>query len=116
MARLSYQQRKAMPKSEFVIPGKKGKGNLAGRGGYPIPDISHARNALARVSAHGTSGEKSKVRAAVKRKFPSVKQSISGSPPMTAGELAKGYRSLGKGFTQPMDGKAHATDNRGEGY
>jgi hypothetical protein len=29
-------------------------------------------NALARVSAHGTAAEKKRVRAAVKRKFPSI--------------------------------------------
>ena len=44
-----------------------------------------------------------------------VKKSTSGSPPMTATELSKGYRSLGRGFPQPMDGKPHGGDNRGEG-
>lgn len=43
------------------------------------------------------------------------KKSTKGSPPMTSTELMKGYRSLGKGFSQSMDGKPHATDNRGEG-
>jgi hypothetical protein len=44
-----------------------------------------------------------------------VRKSTKGSPPMTGSELSKGYRSLGRGFPQPMDGKPHATDNRGEG-
>lgn len=41
---------------------------------YPIPDISHARNALSRVSQHGTPSQKKRVRAAVTKKFPSLKK------------------------------------------
>jgi pyrroloquinoline quinone (PQQ) biosynthesis protein C len=41
---------------------------------YPIHDIAHARNALARVSAYGTSEEKRRVRAAVYRRYPSLKK------------------------------------------
>jgi hypothetical protein len=63
MAKLSYSKRKHMPKSEFVEPGKRG---------YPIPDAGHARNALARVSQHGSEAEKEKVRAAVHHKFPGI--------------------------------------------
>lgn len=44
------------------------------------------------------------------------RKSTKGSPEMTNAELVKGYKSLGKGFPQPMDGKPHATENRGEGY
>lgn len=44
---------------------------LAG-GRYPIHDISHARNALARVSQNGTPEEKAKVKAAVHKKYPSL--------------------------------------------
>jgi hypothetical protein len=68
MARLSYQQRKNMAKSEFAVPSKR----EGGKGGYPIPDKAHARNALARVSQFGSSSEKAQVRAKVHRKFPSV--------------------------------------------
>lgn len=47
--------------------------NFALRGGrYPIEDASHARNALSRVSANGTSEEKAKVRSAVHRKYPGI--------------------------------------------
>ena len=60
---LSYQARKKLPKGEFVFP-KERK--------YPIHDKPHARNALARVSAHGTSSEKAEVKAAVHRKFPEI--------------------------------------------
>ncbi len=52
-----------MKRSTFALP-KQRK--------YPIPDASHARNALARVAQHGTPAQKAKVRRAVKRKFPSI--------------------------------------------
>lgn len=68
MARLTYKQRSKMKKSSFALPGKRHKG----KGGYPIPDKSHARNALARVSAYGTPAEKAEVRAKVHRKFPNI--------------------------------------------
>jgi hypothetical protein len=41
---------------------------------FPINDASHGRNALARISEFGTPEEKAKVRSAVKRKFPGIKQ------------------------------------------
>ena len=41
---------------------------------YPIPDKSHARNALARVAQHGSPSEKKRVRAAVTKKYPSLKK------------------------------------------
>lgn len=44
-----------------------------------------------------------------------MNKSTKGSPSLTNAELSKGYRSLGKGFPQVMDGKAHGGDNRGEG-
>lgn len=61
--KLSYQQRKNLPKSSFVEK-KERK--------YPIPDVAHARNALARVSQFGSPAEKAKVRAAVHSKFPQI--------------------------------------------
>ena len=72
MARLSTKQRKALPSSDFAMPGKgKGAGGK-GAGSYPIPDASHARNALARVAQHGSSEEKARVRAKVHAKFPGI--------------------------------------------
>lgn len=68
MARLTYGQRKQMPVSQFALPSTR-KG---GKGGYPIPDKAHARDALSRVSANGTPAQKAKVRSAVHRKFPSI--------------------------------------------
>ena len=63
MAKLTYQKRKSLPKKAFAEPGKRA---------YPINDASHAKNALARVSQFGSEAEKSKVRAAVHRKFPGI--------------------------------------------
>ena len=74
MGMFSYSQRKKIPKKDFALPGKKTAENPAGKGGYPIPNESHARNALSRVSANGTPAEKAAVRAKVKAKFPSIKQ------------------------------------------
>jgi len=72
MAKLSAASRQKMKSSSFALPGKgEGKGGK-GSGSYPIPDASHARNALARVSQFGSSAEKAQVRAAVKRKFPNI--------------------------------------------
>jgi hypothetical protein len=63
MAKLTSKQRNALPKKSFAIPGERA---------YPINDKSHARNALARVSQHGSPTEKTKVRSAVKRKYPGI--------------------------------------------
>jgi len=63
LSKLTYAQRKRLPKSDFVYP-KARK--------YPIENIAHARDALARVSAFGTPAEKKRVRAAVHRRYPSI--------------------------------------------
>lgn len=68
MAKLSYGERKKMKKSTFALPGKR----EGGKGGYPIPDRSHAANALSRVSQFGSPSEKATVRAKVHAKYPSM--------------------------------------------
>ena len=62
MAKLTAKARKAIPGKAFALPGRR----------YPIEDKSHARNALSRISQFGSSAEKSKVRAAVHRKYPDI--------------------------------------------
>lgn len=59
MAKLTTAQRKRIPKSEFGLPAVKGKNgkNKAGKGGYPMPDKSHARNAKARASEEYKKGK-----------------------------------------------------------
>lgn len=64
MAKLTYGQRKNLPTSTFALSGRR----------YPIEDASHARNALVRVSQHGTPEEKEKVRSAVHNKYPGIGQ------------------------------------------
>lgn len=63
MARMTTKKRNALPKTSFAEPGARK---------YPINDQSHARNALARVAQHGTPTEVSKVKAAVRKKFPDI--------------------------------------------
>ena len=60
-----------LPKDAFAIPEKRK---------YPIHDISHARNALARVSGFGSEWEKQRerVRAAVYDRYPQLRP-----PPVT---------------------------------
>lgn len=62
MAKLNAKKRNALSDSAFALSGRR----------YPIHDESHARNALSRVSQHGTPEEKRKVRAAVHRRFPNI--------------------------------------------
>jgi len=63
MAVLTAKTRKAIPTEEFALPGRR----------YPIHDEVHARDALARVAANGTSQEQATVRAKVRRRFPNMK-------------------------------------------
>jgi len=65
MAKLTSKQRKKLPKSKFAMPGKKA---------YPIDTKARARNALARVAQHGTKAQQKKVRAAVTKRYPSLKK------------------------------------------
>ena len=80
MAVLTTEARKALPKKSFALPAKREDG----KGGYPIPDKAHARNALSRVSQFGSSAEKATVRAKVHAKFPDI------------GSMAAGLKGLSK--------------------
>lgn len=70
MAKLTAKARKKIPTKSFAEP-KQRK--------YPIEDRSHAQNALARVSQHGSPAEKAKVRAAVHKKYPGMGKKSGGS-------------------------------------
>jgi len=63
MGVLTARQRRRLPDSSFAIPEDRA---------YPIHDKAHARNALARVAQHGTSAEKKRVQAAVRRRYPNI--------------------------------------------
>ena len=70
---LSTEAREHIKPKNFAIPSKaKTPTAKAESGNYPIPNASHARNALSRVSQFGSSAEKAKVRAAVTKKFPGI--------------------------------------------
>ena len=64
MARLNAKKRNALPSKSFAGPQRS----------YPVNDMSHARNALARVSQFGSAELKKEVRAKVHKKFPGIKQ------------------------------------------
>lgn len=76
MSKLTSSARKSLPKSDFALPGKRSASG--GKGGYPIPDKNHARNALARVSEFGSSKQKAEVRAKVHAKYPGIGKSRMG--------------------------------------
>lgn len=67
--RLTAHERQSMPRSDFALPGKGEGPKGAGSGSFPIPDRSHAINALARASGKPV---EAKVRAAVHRKYPDL--------------------------------------------
>lgn len=60
---LTYKQKTELPNREFAIPSERK---------YPINNESHARNALARVSAYGTPTEKKQVCLAVAKRYPNI--------------------------------------------
>jgi hypothetical protein len=62
MAKLTAKKRNALSGSTFAGPDRS----------YPIPDASHARNALSRVSQFGSPDLKAAVRAKVAKKFPGI--------------------------------------------
>lgn len=63
MGELSDKDRKKLKDSDFAEPEKRK---------YPMEDESHARNALARVSANGSEAEQREVRRNVEKKYPDI--------------------------------------------
>jgi len=111
--KLSYKERQGLSKSQFALPGK-GEGPEGKQGGsYPIPDESHARNALARVSQHGSEAEKRKVKSAVAKKFPDI--TIGESKEAEAGERNVGstaYTNYIKGLTPGEEADPRITNKQ----
>jgi hypothetical protein len=64
MAKLTAAKRNKIPTKDFAGPDRS----------YPVNDLSHARNALSRVSQFGTESLKAAVRAKVHKKYPSLKE------------------------------------------
>lgn len=73
-SRKGYVANTKAPKGSYAVPPGSKVGGL-GKAKYPINTKGRARNALARVSAHGSAAEKRMVRAAVHRKYPSIGKS-----------------------------------------
>ena len=69
MAKLTTATRNALPTSAFALPGTRQ---------YPIHDLNHARDALARSSGKPEEGT---VRAAVARRYPGLKEQDDRSRP-----------------------------------
>ena len=73
MAKLTAAARRAVPKSRFGVPGKAPKS-----GSYPMPDRSHAVNAMARASGKPVEAQ---VRAKAHRLYPQL-----GKPAQASGQ------------------------------
>jgi hypothetical protein len=68
VAPLTTKKRNQLPSSVFAGPDRS----------YPLSDQSHARNALARASQHASPELQAKIKAKVRRRFPSIH--IEGEP------------------------------------
>jgi len=67
-------QREKLPSKDFALPGKgSGKGGK-GPGSYPIDTPGRARAALSRGAANASPAEDAKIKRAVARKYPGIKQ------------------------------------------
>src|SRR4051812_5348329 len=86
---LSTKDRKKLSKRSFALPGKRK---------YPIPDKSHARNALSRVAQNGSPEEEKKVRSAVFKRFPGLrkKKDDTGGSSKSRPSSGSGKRSSSK--------------------
>lgn len=84
--KLDAKERQAMPRSDFALPGKGEGPKGAGAGSYPIPNASHARNALARVAQHGSPEQKKEVRAKVHAKYPGIGEKLHDHPSSRKGK------------------------------
>ena len=62
MATLTTKHRNALPKTSFALPDRR----------FPIQDINHARDALARAAQTATPAEQKQIKAAVHRRYPSI--------------------------------------------
>jgi hypothetical protein len=61
--KLTAARRRALTPSQFALTG----------GHYPIDTANRARDALSRGAANATPAQQAEIRAAVKRKYPTIK-------------------------------------------
>ena len=100
---LTTEDREDLKQKQFALPKKaEDKEEKGESGNYPIPDLSHARNALAMVARYGSSAEQAKVRAAVYKKYPELdkrKDVEKASPkpdPLSVGPIGQDEVNKGK--------------------
>ncbi|HEY6251767.1 MAG TPA: hypothetical protein VI685_17555 [Candidatus Angelobacter sp.] len=79
--KLTSNARNQLRSAEFAVPERRS---------YPIPDETHARNALSRVAQFGSAHEQARVRAAVHHKF----HAIGAQPSVTDSHKDK-HKSIG---------------------
>lgn len=112
MARLTYRERQRLPSSAFVYPRTRR---------YPIEDIRHGRNAIARAHQFGSPGTIRTVERTVHREYPSIEIErhnpdlvgdflglalVVGGGVLAFGWLkAGGFQSLVQALTPSGDGK-----------
>ena len=70
MGKLTAAARHRLPKGDFAGPHES----------YPIPDASHARNALARAAQHASPSLQAKIRAKVHHAFPAIGEEHAHKP------------------------------------
>lgn len=63
MARLTMAQRRALPKSKFLVPSK-----APGPGSYPVPDASHKRSAVGLAGMHHGKAGAARIRSKLKHR------------------------------------------------
>lgn len=67
MAKLSAADRKALPKSSFLVPSK-----APGPGSYPVPDAEHRRAAVGLAGMHHGPSGAANIRGKIQKKFGSM--------------------------------------------
>jgi hypothetical protein len=75
---ITTARRKALPSSDFALPGKgKGAGGK-GPGSYPVDTPGRARSALSRGAANASPAELATIKRKVKAKYPSINVKAGG--------------------------------------
>lgn len=77
MAMLTASQRNALPDSDFALVTTDAQGNK--QRDYPIPDVAHAANAMARAKQNASPSDYAKIRAAVCKRYPRLNVCTQGS-------------------------------------
>ena len=72
MAKITAVARKALPSSDFALPGHGRGPQGKGSGSYPIDTPNRARNALARGAQHASPTELAAIKRRVHSKYPSI--------------------------------------------